>query len=146
MKSKHELMKTLREETIALRKDIEQKTKKLSSLLADLQAGKKTLSEEMLTSLMATAQNIKIDVEELKITAEISTEAKDTQSKAIALDFNNALASMDKIIAKYQKRLDSLKALNSDLDKVLELSNLAVSPSPADSSTPTASQSEQAIS
>lgn len=143
MKAKHEQMKSLREETIALRKQVEKKTTELSSILNDLQSGKKTLSEEMLNSLIAAAQNIKADGEEVKETAEISTEAKNTEAKVKGADFNNALASMDKVIAKYQKRLDSLTKLNADLDKALAVAKLSVAPAPADTSATTTSQSEQ---
>jgi chromosome segregation ATPase len=130
MKEKHTQMKTLREETIALRKEVAKKTEQLSSILADLQSGKKTISEEMLASLLASAQNLKADTEEIKETADLGTEAKDTQEKVKGADFNNALASMDKVIAKYQKRLDALKKLNIDLDKALQIANLAVAPAP----------------
>jgi chromosome segregation ATPase len=138
MKEKHDQMKTLRDETIALRKEVAKKTEQLAAILADLQSGKKTISEEMLASLLASAQNLKADTEEIKETAELGTEAKDAQEKVKGSDFNNALASMDKVIAKYQKRLDALKALSADLDKAIQIANLAVAPAPADSTAPAA--------
>lgn len=137
MKSRHEEMKKLRQETIALRQTIEQKTEKLAGIISDLQSGKKTLSEDMLNSLLAAAQNLKVDEEQIKETAEISTEAKDTQARVKGADFNNALASMDKVIAKYQKRLAALKQLDVDLDEALKIAEQAVVPVPADTATTT---------
>lgn len=142
MKTKHEQMKTLREETISLRKEVAKKTEQLSAILADLQSGRKTISEEMLASLLASAQNLKADTEEVKETAEIGTEAKDTQEKVKGADFSNALASMDKVIAKYQKRLDALKTLSADLDKALQIANLAAAPAPSTSTAPAAEASK----
>jgi chromosome segregation ATPase len=142
MKAKHDQMKTLREQTIALRKDVAKNTEQLSAILADLQSGKKTISEEMLASLLASAQNLKADTEEVKETAEIGTEAKETQEKVKGADFSNALATMDKVIAKYQKRLDALKTLSADLDKALQIANLAAAPAPAAEASNTTSSSE----
>jgi ABC-type transporter Mla subunit MlaD len=59
-------------------------------------------------------------------------------------DFNNALASLDKVIAKFQARLDALKKLNTDLDEMLATAELAAapaSPSTEDSPTPSPASS-----
>ena len=132
MRAKHEQMKALRDETKALRKQVEQKTEELSAIISDLQAGKKTLPADQLTALLAAAQNLKLDGVEVKETAEIVTEAKETETKVKGADFNNALVSMDKVIAKYQKRLDALKQLNTDLDAALAIARLAIVPTPVD--------------
>ncbi|GLC29418.1 Atg14 domain-containing protein [Clostridium omnivorum] len=130
MKAKHEQMKQLRTQTIALRKQVEQKKEQLSSIIADLESGKKTLSEEMLNSLLALSQNLLTDTEKVKETAEINTEVSNTEQKVKGADFNNALASMDKVIAKMQSRLDALNKLNADLDAALKIANMAVAPAP----------------
>jgi hypothetical protein len=135
MKTKHEQMKAIRQETKVLRQQIEKKTEQLSVIINDLQSGKKTLPEDLLNSLLAIAQNLKLDGEELKLTAVISTEASETQARVKGADFNNALASMDKVITKYQKRLDALKQLNADLDDALKIANLATIPAPSQEET-----------
>jgi hypothetical protein len=136
MKDKQAEMKAKRQETIGLRKEVEQKTKELAVILSDLQSGKSTLSEDMLKALLAAAENLKADEQTIKETAELSTEAKDTQAKVKGADFNNALVSMDKVIAKYQKRLDALKQLDADLDAALEIANQVTVPAPVETTTP----------
>jgi chromosome segregation ATPase len=136
MKDKQGEMKAKRQETIGLRKEVEQKTKELAVILSDLQSGKSTLSEDMLKALLTAAENLKADEQTIKETAELSTEAKDTQAKVKGADFNNALVSMDKVIAKYQKRLDALKQLDADLDAALEIANQATVPAPVETTTP----------
>lgn len=131
MKAKHEQMKQLRTQTIALRKQVEQKKEQLSSIIADLESGKKTLSEDLLNSLLALSQNLLTDTEKVKETAEINTEVSTTEQNVKGADFNNALASMDKVIAKMQARLDALNKLNADLDAALKTANMAVAPAPS---------------
>lgn len=135
MKAKHDQMKQIQAETKKVKQEVEQKKEQLSAIINDLLSGKKTLPEEQLNSLLAAAQNLKVDAEEVKAAAEISTEVNDTQEKVKGQDFNNALASMDKVIAKLQKRLDALKQLSADLDKALEIANLATVPAPATDTT-----------
>jgi chromosome segregation ATPase len=142
MKEKQIEMKAKRQETITLRKDVEQKTEQLSAILGDLQAGKKTLSEKDLNDLLAASGNLKADELAIKETAELSTEARETQARVKDIDFNNALASMDKVIAKYQKRLDALKQLDADLDAALQIANKATVPSPVETTTPAPVQDE----
>lgn len=131
MRAKHEQMKEIRQDTIALRQKVEQKRAQLAAVISDIQSGKKTLTEDMLSSLLSLSQNLLTDVDKVKETAEISDEVADTQSKVDKADFNNALNSMDKVIAKLQARLDALKQLSADLDKALAIANLAAAPAPA---------------
>jgi chromosome segregation ATPase len=135
MKAKHEEMKQIQAETKKVKQEVEQKKEQLSAIINDLQSGKKTLPEDQLNALLAAAQNLKVDAEEVKATAEISTEVNDTQAKVKGQDFNNALASMDKVITKLQKRLEALKQLSADLDKALEIGNLATVPAPTTDTT-----------
>ena len=48
----------------------------------------------MLKALLAAAENLKADEQTIKETAELSTEAKDTQTKVKGADFNNALVGI----------------------------------------------------
>ncbi|MDP4089611.1 MAG: hypothetical protein Q8930_10135 [Bacillota bacterium] len=140
MKAKHATMAQLRQQIAAVRTEVEQKKAQLAGIVAELQAGTKTLPQDMLTQLLAASQNIQLDVTEVQLTSEVQTEAADTQDKVKKSDFNNALASMDKVIAKFQARLDALKKLNSDLDTALSVANLAAAPT----TTPTDSTSAPA--
>jgi chromosome segregation ATPase len=133
MRAKHDQMADLRTQTKAVRSQVEQKREKLQAIIKDIEEGNKTLSPDMLKSLLDAAQNIKLDTKQVKAAAEISNEVADTQSKVNSKDFNNALASMDKVIARLQQRLAALKQLNSDLDAALAIANQAVVPAPASS-------------
>lgn len=135
MKAKHEQLSSLRKETEGLRKEVGQKKDQLSAILKDVQAGNKTLSEDMLNSLMEIAKTLKTDGEQVRATGKINHEVADVQGKVKGEDFNNALASMDKVIAKMQARLDALKKLNSDLDEALKIANMATAPSTTTSPT-----------
>jgi|GEM_PF-2581545 len=131
MQAKHEQMKTIRQQTYDQKRQIEQKKEQLRSVVNDLLAGKKTLSDDMVQSLIAASENLKKDADQINATAEIKNEVNDAQEKVNKKDFNNALASMDKVIARLQTRLDALKQLNADLDKVLAIANNAAAPAPA---------------
>lgn len=137
MRAKHEQMTALRVQTKAQRTQIEQKKAQLEAIIEDLNSGKKTLSADMLASLLSAAQNIKLDATKVKATAEINNEVADTQAKVKGKDFNNALASMDKVIAKLQQRLDALKQLNADFDIALAIANQAVVPATTTTDTTT---------
>lgn len=128
MKAKRDQLASLRKETEGLKSEISQKKNQLSAILGEVQAGKKTLSQDMLNSLMEIAKTLKADGEQVRATAKINHEVSDVQGKVKSEDFNNALAAMDKVIAKMQARLDALKKLNSDLDEALKIANLAVAP------------------
>jgi competence protein ComGC len=130
MKAKHAQMVDLRTQTKALKSQVQQKREQLQAVIKDIQEGKKTLSPDMLKSLLDAAQNLKVDTQQVKATAEIANEVADTQAKVKGKDFNNALVSMDKVIARLQQRLDALKQLNADLDAALEIANKAVVPAP----------------
>lgn len=129
MKAKHEQMDALRLQINDQKKQVEQKKAQLKSIVNDLLSGKKTLPDDMLQSLITTSESLKKDAEQINATAEIKNEINDTQEKVNKKDFNNALASMDKVIARLQQRLDALKQLNADLDKVLTIANNAAAPS-----------------
>lgn len=128
MKAKRDQLASLRKETEGLKGEISQKKNQLSAILGEVQAGKKTLSQDMLNSLMEIAKTLKADGEQVRATAKINHEVSDVQGKVKGEDFNNALAAMDKVIAKMQGRLEALKKLNSDLDAALKIANLAVAP------------------
>ncbi|MBL4932634.1 hypothetical protein [Clostridium paridis] len=137
MKAKHETMKQIRQQTIQVRQQIEGKTEELNAILEDIKAGNKTLPEDMLNDLLAKAAVLNTSSDEVKATTGISTVEADTQEKVDKKDFSNALASMDKVIAKLQARLDALNKLNSNLDDALAIARQATTPAPADNSTPT---------
>lgn len=138
MRDKHKTMAQLRQETIALRQQIESKTEQLDSIIKDIESGNKTLSQDLLTELLGMAGNISGDTTEVKNTVKINDEVSDVQGKVERKDFNNALNSMDKVIAKLQARLDALTKLNKDLDDALAIANQATVPAPATApSTPT---------
>lgn len=130
MRTKHDEMKDIREQTIALKKLIAQKRAQLAALAGDLEDGSKTLTEDMLNQLIGASQNILTDVEQVNATAEITDQVSDTQNKVNNGDFNNALTSMDGVIVKLLARLEALKQLDADLDKALEIANGATTPSP----------------
>lgn len=137
MRAKHDQMNALRVQIKAQRSQIDQKKEQLEAIVDDLKSGDKTLSPDMLSALLTAAQNLKLDVTEVKATTEINNEVATTQTEIKNKDFNNALASMDKVIAKLQKRLDALKQLNADLDTALAIANKAVAPAPATTTTTT---------
>ena len=137
MRAKHETMKQIRQQTIAVRQQVESKTAQLNSIIKDIGAGKKTLPTDMLNALISKSQNLNLDSIAVKATAEIKSEVSDAQDKTNKKDFNNALSSLDKVIAKLQDRLNALQQLNSDLDEVLAIANLATAPAPITPSVPT---------
>lgn len=143
MKVKHETMKQIRQQTVELKKQIQVNKTELNSIMTDIKAGKKTLSEDMLNSLLLKADALKVDSNEVKATAGINKDAIDAQSKVNKKDFNNALSALDKVIVKLQGRLDALKKLNVDLNDALAIAKLATEPAspttpiPVDSTTPT---------
>ena len=145
MKIKHETMKQIKEETITVKKEVQTKSKELKTILKDIQDGKKTLSEEMLTALLAQSEALKLDNKNLKATEDINKDLSETQDKVNKSDFNNALASMDKVIAKFQSRLDALKKLSTDLDAALVIANLATVPAPVDTTVPTETETPTII-
>jgi hypothetical protein len=129
IRAKHTEMKAIKTETIAIKKEIEAKREQLAEIMNQLISGEKTLSEEMLDSLLDVAQNLQLDVEEVQETAEVTDEASEVEESVVKSDFNSAIASLDKVIIKLQQRLDALKLLNEDLDKALEISNMSETPS-----------------
>lgn len=145
IKAKHDTMSQIRKQTIALRQQIEVKTESLTAIINDIEAGKKTLPQDMLDELLLKSQNLKSDTDAVKATSEISKEVSDTQDKVNKQDFNNALASLDKVISKLQARLDALKKLNADLDEVLAIANMAVAPAPVDSTSPAQDQTGTSV-
>jgi exonuclease VII small subunit len=133
-------MNQLRKQTISVRQQIEAKTESLTSIINDIQSGKKTLPQDMLDELLLKSQNINSDTDSVKATSEISKEVSDTQDKVNKQDFNNALSSLDKVISRLQARLDALNKLNADLDGLLAIANMAVAPAPVDSTSPVQDQ------
>lgn len=136
MKEKHTVMKGIKQQLAAVRSEAEQKKSHLESIVAELQAGTKTLPKDMLDQLMAASQNLQLDVKDVKDTAEVKNEISETQDKVEKSDFNNALASMDKVITKLHARLTALILLSSDLDTALKIANLATIPTTTPDSTP----------
>ncbi|AAK79826.1 putative RND superfamily exporter protein [Clostridium acetobutylicum] len=125
MKAKHDEMKQIRQQTIVLKQQIEQKENQLSSIILDLQAGKKTLPEDEINSLITLSDTLQVDSNKVEETSEISSEVSEVQAKVKGQDFNNALISMDKVIGKMQARLDALNKLNTDLDVAIKIANTA---------------------
>lgn len=139
MRDKHDQMKDLRDQAKVLKQEVQKKRAQLSSIVSDIISGKKTLTQDMLNQLLTIVQNLGKDTQEVGVTAEITGTISDTQAKVNKGDFNNALTSMDGVIAKLQARLDALTKLNADLDKALAIANLAAvpAPTPAPGTTPT---------
>lgn len=129
MKIKHETMKELRQQIKEVRQEIEKKTAQLAQISEDIKSGNKTFPQDALSTMLSKSEDLNADSSKLKSTAEASSDVNDAQSKVNKKDFNNALASMDKVIAKMQARLDALKKLNSDLDAVLKTANSVDVPS-----------------
>jgi chromosome segregation ATPase len=136
MRAKHEIMKQIRQDTKTVKKQVETKTSQLKAIISDIQAGKRTLTEDMLTALLAKSENLKIDINELKATSNINKHLSEAQEKVNKRDFNNALSALDNVIAKLQSRLDALKKLNIDLDAALAIANGATVPTPVAGTTP----------
>lgn len=125
MKLKHETMKDLREKTKVVKMQVEAKKTELSAILEDIKSGKKALPQDLLDQLIAKADALKLDSEEVKASGNINKDVVDTQDKVKKQDFNNALASMDKVIGKMQTRLTALENLNKDLDDELAIARQA---------------------
>lgn len=125
IKSKHAAIAQLRDEIKPIRQQVEVKTAELTSIIKDIQAGKKTLPEDMLNNLITLTDTLKSDSAALKSTSEVNTDTTSAQDDVKKQNFNNALASMDKVIAKFQQRLASLEKLNSDLDAALKIAESA---------------------
>ncbi|HEY5561683.1 MAG TPA: hypothetical protein VIK72_08010 [Clostridiaceae bacterium] len=128
LNAKHITMTTLRTETLALKKEIRAKADNLRAISKDIKAGKKVLTAEQLTQLLALSDIIKQDSVNLKATGCINAKVAETQDKVNKRDFSNALTSLDKVIANLQARLVSLNKLNVDLDAALAITNLATAP------------------
>lgn len=129
MKIKHEAMKEIRQQLKEVRQEIEEKTVQLTKTISDIKSGDKTLPQDTLNNLLSKSEDLDLHSKEVKSTAEANSDVNDTQSKVNKKDFNNALNSMDKVIAKMQARLDALKKLNADLDGILKVVNSATVPS-----------------
>lgn len=123
MRAKHETMKAIKQETIEVKKEIQDKKVKLEGILNDIKEGNKEISEETLKSLLEKVESFKTHTKEVKATEDINKNIDETQDKVNKKDFNNALASLDKVIGKLQARLDALKKLNADIDEALALVN-----------------------
>lgn len=128
MREKHAELKELQAQIKTVRQEVQQKKQQLTAIVEQLEAGKTTLPQDVVDSLLKAAQNLKLDVEDVNETAEVQSEVADTQDKVQKADFNNALASMDKVIAKFTARLNALKKLSADLDTALKLANLQTPP------------------
>lgn len=125
MKAKHETMKAIKQETIEIKRQIQDKKVKLEAILNDIKEGNKEISEENLKALLEKVESFKNHTKEVKATEDVNKNVEETQDKINKKDFNNALASLDKVIAKLQARLDALKQLNADIDAALALVNTA---------------------
>lgn len=128
MKVKKDAMKQIKQDTVTLKQQIQPKMTELTSLLNDIKSGKKTLPADLLNSLLSKADTLKTDSDNLHSYSDINNDITDTQDKIDKSDFNNALSSLDKVIARLQARLDALKQLNSDLDATLAIARQAVAP------------------
>lgn len=128
IKAKHATIQQIQQQTIEIKKQIQTKKAQLSSIISDIKTGKKTISADMLAELLSKADDIKNNIAKVKATSEMNKEVTDAQEKINKKDFNNALSSLDKVIAKFQSRLDALKKLNSAMDDALAIANNATVP------------------
>ncbi|MBC8063137.1 MAG: hypothetical protein H7Y18_21095 [Clostridiaceae bacterium] len=125
LKAKHEIMKANTKKSIELKKQISAKKQELKSILADIKAGKKTLSAEQLQVLTSKSKALKDNIEKIKNLPGISSEAKTTQENIRGKKFEVALASLDKVIAKQEARYAKLVELNATMDTLLTIARQA---------------------
>ena len=136
IKAKHEIMKANTQKSIELKKQISTKKQELASILSDIKAGTKTLSADQLALLTSKATAVKETVENIKALPTTNADAKDTQEDYKGKKFENALASLDKVIAKQEARYAKLVELNTNLDALLTIARQAQSVTTDTTTTP----------
>ncbi len=125
IKAKHEIMKANTQKSIALKKQISSKKQEIALILADIKAGKKTLSPEQLDLLTAKADIVKETVATVKTLPTINPDVDNTQQKIKGKNFEAALSSLDKVIAKQEARYAKLVELNTNMDALLAIARQA---------------------
>ncbi|HBM81582.1 MAG TPA: hypothetical protein DD426_12245 [Clostridiaceae bacterium] len=131
IKAKHETMKQLQEKIKEQKQLLQQKKTELESILNDIKSGKKTLTSDMLSTLLSKAQILKTDINNIEGTASYKDLISDTQGKLNKKDFNNALSSLDKVIQRMSQRFNALVKLNLDLEDVLKVLRQAPATAPS---------------
>ncbi|MBK1809473.1 hypothetical protein JHL18_02280 [Clostridium sp. YIM B02505] len=144
IKSLHTQMTALRQQIIPLQKEVGQKKEQLQTILKQLESGEKTLPTDMLEELITQSQKLLGDGTNLKATSGVTSDATESENNLKSGKFNNAVTSLNKVIAKFQARLTALKQLNTDLDAMLVIANQATTPVPETNTTsPTPTDSTQ---
>jgi hypothetical protein len=128
MQEKREEIKKLTAESSALRREIGKKREELEAILEELIAGTKTLSDELLAQLIDEASDLKEIGDIVKSLNSINDEVVAAEDKIKEKNFDSALASLDRVIAKQQQRLEALKELNKSIDRLLEIARQAQVP------------------
>lgn len=126
IRAKHEIMKANTKKINELKKQINLKKEELAAILADIDAGKKTLSSDQLALLSQKASLVKDAADALKTSPQINSDVDSVQENVKGNKFEAALASLDKVIAKQDTRYAKLVDLNSKLDDLLAIARQAV--------------------
>ena len=136
LKAKHEIMKTNTLKINELKKQIKAKKQELTSILSDIKAGKKTLSADQLELLTSKIKILKETAKALKTLPRIDSDVELTQKHIKGKNFETALASLDKVIAKQEARYAKLVELNTNIDSLLAIARQAqpLVPATADTS------------
>ena len=137
LKAKHEIMKANTLKINELKKQIKAKKQELTSILSDIKAGKKTLSADQLELLTSKVKALKETAKALKTLPRIDSDVELTQKHIKGKNFETALASLDKVIAKQEARYAKLVELNTNIDSLLVIARQAqpVVPTTADTAT-----------
>ena len=136
LKAKHEIMKANTLKINELKKQIKAKKQELTSILSDIKAGKKTLSADQLELLTSKIKILKETAKALKTLPRIDSDVELTQKHIKGKNFETALASLDKVIAKQEARYAKLVELNTNIDSLLAIARQAqpLVPATADTS------------
>ena len=136
LKAKHEIMKANTLKINELKKQIKAKKQELTSILSDIKAGKKTLSADQLELLTSKVKALKETAKALKTLPRIDSDVELTQKHIKGKNFETALASLDKVIAKQEARYAKLVELNTNIDSLLAIARQAqpLVPATADTS------------
>jgi len=137
LKAKHEIMKTNTLKINELKKQIKAKKQELTSILSDIKAGKKTLSADQLELLTSKIKILKETAKALKTLPRIDSDVELTQKHIKGKNFETALASLDKVIAKQEARYAKLVELNTNIDSLLAIARQAQPLVPATADTAT---------
>ncbi len=119
IKDKHSNMKDIFAEIKTAREDIKVQKEQLRNLLKDIKSGKSKLADSDLKEISALAEDLKADSSKVKATAGLQKDTENLQEEVNKNDFNNAIASLDKVIAKLNARLAALEELKTHLNSLI---------------------------